>query len=666
LSKYTPVQRESKGVKVVTQYDMYSLDLNVAGEGRAVGLLKIDFLGLRNLTILEKTLEYVQVIRGKKIDISSISLDNKEVYEMISEGETTGVFQLESAGMRRLARKLKPSKFSDLAAMVALFRPGPMDWIDDFIKGKNNPKSVHYPHKDLKKVLSETYGIAVYQEQCMQIASIMAGYTLAEGDILRRAIGKKKKSIMEKEKKKFVAKAIKKGYAEKVARTVFALIERFSGYGFNKAHAAGYAMIAYQTAYMKAKFPVEFMAAVLTAESGAASGPARDEKLSRAVSECKRVKIPVLPPDIDLSKTGFAVEKINKKCGIRFGLSAIKNVGTAAISSILGARREGKFKDLTDFAFRVDLSKVNKKTFESLIKAGAMDKFGRRSSMLAGLEKILTEIHKEKKRQASGQTSLFEGLTDKNKAGNFTSALPEIDEIPKKQLLAYEKDFLGLYLTEHPLADILSYLEKEVDESIANLSRDFHLGKMMKLGGIISNVRIIRTRKNNAEMAFVRIEDRLGSGEVVVFPSIFEKTRSVWLKDQAVLFRGKVNEKEEKISVIVESAEHITEDTEKGKVKKDLAGGEDQFNDSKTDLSTGSSGATVIVLKSKKSVKIFIPSTTRKERLGELKEFLKARSGEFRVFVYILNGEVTKKITTNYKIDPTKETINKIESLLST
>ncbi|MFC1727697.1 DNA polymerase III subunit alpha, partial [Patescibacteria group bacterium] len=332
LSEYTPLQKETKGDRVVTQYDMYCLDLNVSDD--AIGLLKIDFLGLRNLTILEKALNYIKHLGGEEIDFSEIPLDDEAALKMIASGYTTGLFQLESMGMRRLARKLKPSSFSDISAMVALYRPGPMQFIDEFISGKRNINQVRYYHPDLKPILEETYGIAVYQEQCLMIANVMGGFSLGEADILRRAIGKKKKSIMTRERNKFVKRAIEKGYKKEVAEKVFGLIEKFAGYGFNKAHSTSYAMIAYQTAYVKSHYPVEFMAALLTAESGRSSGPETDSKISLAMSECQRMGIKVFPPDINESKLGFTIEDdpdSKYRRAIRFGLSAIKNVGEAAI-----------------------------------------------------------------------------------------------------------------------------------------------------------------------------------------------------------------------------------------------------------------------------------------------------------------------------------------------
>ena len=543
LTEYAPLQKEVAGERIITQYDMYALDVNVSGAGRAIGLLKMDFLGLRNLTILEKALKYVRDRQGKEVDLSDISLSQAEVYEMISRGETTGVFQLESSGMRRLAQNLKPSKFSDLAAMVALFRPGPMDWIDDFIAAKSNPARIRYPHQDLKPILSETYGIAIYQDQCLQIASLFADYSVIEADNLRRAIGKKKREIMDKEKIKFLERAVKKGYPRESAEKVFALIERFAGYGFNKAHSTSYAMIAYQTAWMKFNYPVEFMAAVLTAESQAGSGPARDEKVAQAVEECRRTKIEVLPPDVNKSEVGFNIEMEDEKEAIRFGLSAVKNVGTAAIYSIITQRdKGGKFKSLSDFCQRVDLQKVNRKTLESMIKAGAMDSFGKRAAMMSALAKIMEESHREQKRIDAGQTKLFADLAQDGHSPHSSSNLPQIEEFTRLELLAFEKELLGFYLTDHPLSSFLSILEEEVSYQIAELGEVE--GKAVTIGGIITNLRKITTKKAGSEMAFVTIEDKTGKIDLVVFPTIFQETRHLWVKDQVVLVSGRAEQRD--------------------------------------------------------------------------------------------------------------------------
>lgn len=553
LSHYTPLQLETKGQRIITQYDMYCLDLNAA-DGKAVGLLKMDLLGLRNLTILENAIKFVKLTRGKDIDLALIPIDDKEVFDLISSGETTGIFQLESSGMRRLARDLKPSKFSDIAAMVALFRPGPMDWIPTFIESKENAKKIKYPHPDLAPILSETYGIAVYQEQCMQIANRMAGYTMVEADKLRMAIGKKKPEVMKKEKEKFINGCIKKKYSRAVAEKVFSLIEKFAGYGFNKAHSASYGLIAYQTAYMKAKFPVEFMSAVFAAESRGASGPARDEKVAAAILECRRMDIVLLPPDINSSDVEFTIEVVstkNRGGSIRFGLSAVKNVGTAAIDAILSARQqEGPFQSFTDFISRVDLSKVNRKTLESLIKAGAFDRFGKRAALLASFSQIVEKMHTRQKQKSNGQTSLFE-VDGKE---SIEDILPDMEELSKEELLLFEKELLGFYLTEHPLTGYIHLLEKRVTHRIHALTPSRN---PLIIGGIITSVKKVTTRNGNNEMAFVKIDDFTGTIELIVFPSIYERTKVLWRVDQVVLVKGKVSEKEERMVVLVDDAKRL-------------------------------------------------------------------------------------------------------------
>lgn len=550
LVEYTPLQREVKGERVITQYDMYALDLNVSV--KAIGLLKMDILGLKNLTILQKAKEYIKKMRGEDIDISKFPIDDKKVFKMISKGETTGTFQLESSGMRRVARHLKPGRFSDLIAMIALFRPGPMQWINEFIERKRNPSLIIYPHQDLKPILEETYGIAVYQEQCLQIANVLAGYSLGEADILRRAIGKKKKRIMDLEKKKFVAGAKKKGYSESVSQAVWRLIERFAGYGFNKAHSASYAMIAYQTAYMKANYPVEFMTALLTTESE------NKDKISLAVEECRRMKIIVFPPDINKSFSGFTIEEEpSSKEGkaIRFGLSAVKNVGLAAIEEILKARElGGEFCSLSDFCLRVDTQKVNKKVLESLIEVGGMDQFGKRAAMLVGLDRVRKQVSSEQERRASGQTSLFENIESNNPSSQKDDPLPELEELDKKQLLSLEKKLLGFYLTENPLSSALSKVESVVTHKLYEISSSELSGHRVKIGGMITSVRQIFTRRGNNEMAFATLADKSGKMDLVIFPTIYDRTRNLWRSDQVVVITGRVDFREDRASVIVESA----------------------------------------------------------------------------------------------------------------
>ncbi|MCR4263178.1 MAG: DNA polymerase III subunit alpha [Candidatus Roizmanbacteria bacterium] len=542
LTEYVPLQKEAKGGKIVTQYDMYSLDQNAVSDGMAVGLMKMDFLGLRNLSILEKCIHFAKENQGKTVLLDQIPLDDKKSYDLISKGETHGVFQLESAGMRRLGKNLRPTKFSDVSAMVALYRPGPMQWIDDFIEGKKNPQKIRYPHPDLKEVLAETYGIAVYQEQCMQIASLMAGFTMAEADGLRLAMGKKKKEQMEKEKKKFITGCIAKGYSETVAHTVFSLIEKFVGYGFNKAHSASYGMISYWTAYMKAHFPVEFMTALLTAEVLGASGPIREEKLKRGIDECRRMELPVLPPDINKSTVEFSIEN---KTHIRFGLSAVKNVGTAAIETILAARSQHAFESFTDFVERVDLSKVNKKTLESLIKVGAFDDYGPRAPLLTVLPDIIAWAQRKKKQKDGPQGSLFgEEIQDP------PPPLPRMEEFSKRELLNLEKELLGFYLTEHPLADKLKNLTTKVQTS-TDIS-EMPSGTAIKMSGIVTRIKRVMTRKNNNEMLFATIEDLNGTIDAVVFPKTYAETKNFWFQDAALLISGKVDRRDDRLNILVD------------------------------------------------------------------------------------------------------------------
>jgi len=625
LTEYVPLQKESKGTRIITQYDMYALDLNVSEQ--AIGLLKIDLLGLRNLTILEKAKDFVKALKGKEIDISEIPLDDRHVYEMISRGETTGVFQLESTGMRRLARGLRPSRFSDIAAMVALYRPGPMQWINEFIAAKENPTLVHYPHPDLKPILAETYGIAVFQEQCLQIAVDFAGYTWGEADSLRRAIGKKKRALMERHRGKFIRQAREKGYTKSEAEKIFGLIERFVGYGFNKSHATSYAMIAYQTAWMKANFPVEFMAALLTAESRNA------DKIAIGVEECRRMGIVVLPPNINKSGVGFKIGEHSESLenhAIRFGLSAIKNVGKAAIGEILKARElTGEFKSLSDFCQRVDSQKVNKKVLESLIRVGALDVFGKRAAMLAGLDNIRAKSEREQKRKAAGQTSLFDEGDNPSENSFLKDGLPEIEEFTKAELLKLERDLLGFYLTEHPLSPVLSLLSTEVSHKIYELSPEIvELTPRVKIGGVISSTRIVLTRNGGQEMAFVTVEDETGKIEAVVFPRVFTAHRSCWVKDQLVLLDGRLEVREDNLSLLVEKV---------------------------SSLSSGPNYDFVIK----------VPAGTRPKTLVKLNQILRENLGEQEgILVFQNKTAPPKKLVLSFGVNYSKKVKEKIEKLL--
>ena len=540
LTEYTPLQRETNGDKVITQYDMYTI-----GED-GVGLLKIDFLGLRNLTIIQEALKFIQVNKGVDVDFSTIDFNDPKTYELLSSGETTGIFQLESAGMRRNIKELKPTTIFDLQAMVALYRPGPMLNIPEFIKRKNNPDLITYPDPRLKDVLKESYGIITYQDDILLTAINVAGYSWLEADKLRKAVGKKIPSEMKKQHDQFVQGCITNGMNKQKAENLWNLFEPFAGYGFNKAHAACYGTIAFRTAYLKAHYPVEFMTALFTAESRATSGPVKNEKISEAVAECRRIGIKVLLPDINESESEFTIDH---KENIRFGLSAVKNVGDAAISNILEVKKKGPFKSFEDFCKRVELSTINKKTIESLIKAGAMDKFGSRAQLLMTYPQIVDKVNKNKKNTDSGQGSLFGEEESEKKDIVFSE---DIEDFSPNEKLGFEKEFLGFYLTSHPQMENLLAIKSAVSHEIEFVLEEKE-GQEVKIGGIIEAIRRIFTKKTNSEMAFVTIANEKGQIiECVVFPKIFERYRTLLFKDSVVILEGKLDSKNEKPVILAD------------------------------------------------------------------------------------------------------------------
>jgi DNA polymerase-3 subunit alpha len=547
ITEYTPVQRETNGNKIVTQYDMYTV-----GED-GVGLLKMDFLGLRNLTIIEESLKFIRQNEGIDLNLDKVPLDDKKTYELLGQGETTGIFQLESSGMRRYIKELKPTTIFDLQAMVALYRPGPMQNIPEFIARKRNPALITYPHPKLEGILRESYGVLTFQDDVLLTAIILAGYSWLDADKFRKAMGKKIPAEMKKQEELFIKGCVKNGISEKKAKEIFDLIAPFAGYGFNKAHAACYAMIAFRTAYLKAHFPVEFMTALLTAESRGTSGPQKNEKIAQAVAECKRLGVAVLPPDINKSESEFSIEDKTK---IRFGLSAIKNVGQAAIEAILDARKDKPFTSFQDFCMRVDLSKVNKKTLESLIKAGAMDTFGNRASLLITLPEIVDKVNKIKKQELDGQSSLF-GDDPTGTNGSFHLSFLDVEDFTLKEKLLFEKEFLGFYLTSHPHMETLSYIKHVTTHEIEILETERE-GTYVKVGGIIEVARKILTKKSNSEMAFISIGNEKGiTIECVVFPKIYEKYKSLLVQDTVVLIEGKLDMKDERPVIIVDKILNI-------------------------------------------------------------------------------------------------------------
>jgi DNA polymerase-3 subunit alpha len=450
--------------------------------------------------------------------------------------------------MRRYIKELKPTTIFDVMAMVALYRPGPMQNIPDFIERKHDPSKITFPDPRLEEILANSYGILTFQDDVLLTTIALAGYTWLDADKFRKAMGKKIPAEMKKQKEIFLKGAVKNGLTQKKAEEVFELIAPFAGYGFNKAHAACYATIAFRTAYLKAHYPVEFMTALLTAESRSTTGPVKNEKISVAVAECKRLNLEVLGPDVNASLQDFSIE--NNK--IRFGLSAVKNVGSAAISTILEARENGKFESIIDFCSRVDLSKVNKKTLESLIKAGAFDEFGKRAVLLSSISEVVSSISKKAQKPKTNQVSLFSDIPKQHEKINM-NMYEDVPDFTASEKLMFERELLGFFLSDHPLNQKLNTLFAFSTHKINDLS-EVKDGTRVKVGGLIANVKKIFTKKNNDEMAFVRIEDHIGvSIECVVFPKVFEKAKGYLIKDAIVIMEGRLDFKEDLPVIIIEN-----------------------------------------------------------------------------------------------------------------
>ena len=522
LVNYIPLEMAQKGV-VATQFPM--------GEVEELGLLKMDFLGLSNLTIINNAMRIIRKAYKKEINLSELPLDDKKTYELFQRGDTTGVFQLESAGMKRYLRGLKPTTFEDIIAMVALYRPGPMQFIDSFIRRKHGEEEITYLHSGMKNSLKNTYGILVYQEQFMQISKEWCGFTGGQADTLRKAVGKKKIDLMKKVKPEFVEGAVKVGGATKeIAETFWTQLEEFANYCFNKSHAACYGLIAYWTAYLKAHYPDAFMAALMTSDHD------DTDRLAIEITECKHMGISVLSPDVNESFVEFAVVPNENK--IRFGMSAVKGVGVGAVEEVLRAREDGPFTSVEDFARRVSTSKFNRKAWESLIKSGAFDDMGDRSDLLFNLDSITSFASKLQKEAASGQTNLF-GMLGGDDAASVQSIL-HLQKAPvkhdDKERLMWERELLGLYISAHPLDRYETYLSEQT-QPLTQLVPEYD-SRMMTVGGIISTVRTIVT-KSGSKMAFVGIEDKFGEGEIIVFPNLYEKVGAKLVQDAVIRVSGK-------------------------------------------------------------------------------------------------------------------------------
>lgn len=544
-----PLQNATQDGKsiIVTQYEMHAIE--------DLGLLKMDFLGLKNLTIIENALNLIEKNHGVKINIDKLPLDDEKTYKLFQEGKTTGVFQFESDGMKRYLKDLGPTEFEDLIAMVALYRPGPMELIPDFIERKHGKKRVEYIYPGLEPILKNTYGIAVYQEQIMEMAKKIAGFTPGQADTLRKAIGKKIHALLVEQQKIFVDGCLERGVPKNIAQKLADLLEPFSRYGFNRSHAACYALVAYQTAYLKANYQNEFMSALLTAEMGDI------ERVAFLIDECKMLGIDVLPPDANESFDTFNTTGPNT---IRFGLTAIKNVGQNIVHAIINSReKEGKFQSIEDMINKVKHKDLNKKSLESLAKCGALDSIGERKQILESME-ILLEYAKEiQKAEASKQDSLFGFFGEEEKAVPAIK-LKTTAPATKEEKLEWEKELLGLYISDHPLNDFKDYLTK-VTVPLDRLNK-VPPSKDIVVGGLILELKKIQTKKGDS-MLFVKIEDLAGKAEVIVFPRTLKETINVWQPNAIVLVKGKVNDKDGAFKILADKAKILTKE-EAGKIKQ--------------------------------------------------------------------------------------------------
>ncbi|MFH1200742.1 MAG: DNA polymerase III subunit alpha [bacterium] len=547
IYEYMPTQFDPKGGKIITQYDMYSAE--------DAGLLKFDFLGIRNLSILSDSISLVKKFYNINIDPERIPLNDKKTFELLANGQTEGLFQLNGSGMTRFLKELKPTSIHDINAMVALYRPGPMESIPEYIKRKHNPELVKYLDPRMKKFLGQSYGLIVYQDDLLFSAIELAGYNWEEADKFRKAVGKKIPKEMAAQREKFTKGIIANGQTPEFAEKLWKLFEPFQAYGFNKAHAASYGKVAYQTAYMKAHYPVEYMASILTAESGDV------EKISEIIEECKNMKIPVLPPHINESYGGFTclshekdtiINNQNKSEKIRFGFYTIKNLGTDISDSIIAERKSnGKFKSITDFLDRIKHKNLNKKSMEALIKSGCMDDWNDRGILLLNLEAML-EYNHEINKQNENQISLFGGKTS-IKAPEFKLRTGKIATQAEK--LLWEKELLGLYISGHPLDRLREKLEKRT-VNIKKIKEEFGNGMQVTIAGIIETARQVVT-KNNERMAFLKIADLTDSIEAVAFPSIFKECIDILVAEKCIALSGKVSNRNGEKSIIIEAIKEI-------------------------------------------------------------------------------------------------------------
>lgn len=559
LTEYLPLQRGTNEEDIITQYEMHAV-------GDDLGLLKMDFLGLANLTIIENTLKEIKRNHGTDIDIDSLPLDDKKTFKLLQEAKTTGVFQLESSGMKRYLKSLKPTSIEDIIVMISLYRPGPLEtgMVEEYIERKHGRKKISYLHPLMEPILDKTYGIIVYQEQLMQVANTLANFTLPQGYTLIKAVGKKIKSLLDEQREKLIEGMTANNINKVTAEKVWDFIEPFARYGFNKSHAACYAMIAYQTAYLKANYPTEFMAAFMNSETGDV------ERIAFLIEECKEMGIEVLPPDVNQSFEKFAVinpaglitapSKVeglhSRKPGIRFGLTAVKNVGDNVVTAMIQERQaNGQFKNIENFIIRIHHKDLNKKSIESLVKCGALDTFGERNVLLANVDNMLSHARDSQKHSSVGQFSLFGGET--------ATVLPPLrfshtEPAKNWEKLLWEKELLGLYVSDHPLNSCQTQLKFEHVTPIKSIS--VNTAGSIKVGGVITKIQKIVT-KTGRPMLFSHIEDLTSKIELVVFPNVLEKNPEIWKENNIVVARGKVNDRDGALKLLCDEVKPLLAST---------------------------------------------------------------------------------------------------------
>jgi DNA polymerase III subunit alpha len=649
IVKFVPLEMAQKGV-VSTQYPMNPVE--------DLGLLKMDFLGLSNLTIIRNAQRIIKKVYGDEIDLNALPLDDAKTYDLLSHGDTTGVFQLESSGMKRYLKELKPTEFEDIVAMCALYRPGPLGagLTDSFVKRKNGLEQVSYDHPSMKSALETTYGVLVYQEQVMQISKEVCGFTGGQADTLRKAIGKKIREVMLKMEVEFIEGGVEhSGVPRETMERFWKHLMGFADYCFNKSHSACYALIAYWTAYLKAHYPSAFMAALMTSDYD------DTDRLAIEITECKHMGIDVLPPDVNESFLEFAV--VPKTNQIRFGMNAVKNVGTGAVEEILRARKEGKFADLEDFFARVSTRAVNRKAIESLIKAGAFDRFADRSLLLSNVDVLMAYASRLQKQAASGQTDLFGGTAEEPLKPKLH--LEPGETYTQREILGWERELLGLYLSQHPLQSYELMLS-ELTVPLKSITKE-HDDRTVQAGGIINEMREITT-KNGQKMAFVKIADQLGEIELILFPSIYQQTTGIWERDRVVLVKAKVNAKDREgnitddIKLLVNDAREVTHEQAAAYTSTGKAAKVPKPKKVAAKVTTKSTVSTDAMLEQR--VYVRLESSNDQKVLMNLKEMIDAHSGHTEV-VLVLGAQDQKQIIKlPMRFKPTESSLGMLGELV--